>query len=60
MKARVHTKSNYRGLNGQLLEVKEIVGTRVTCIVNTQEFGEQQVDFGLKEITEIYTTLEKN
>ena len=56
MKAKVKTKSNYRNLNGQWLEVKEIVGTRVTCIVTFAEFGKQSVDFQLKEITELDTT----
>lgn len=39
MKAKVNTKSNYRNLNGQWLEVKEIVGTskifRARCLFNT-------------------------
>lgn len=56
MKAKVNTKSNYRNLNGQWLEVKEIVGTRVTCIVETEEYGKQSVDFNLKEVTEMDTT----
>jgi len=56
MKAKVNTKSNYRNLNGQWLEVKEIVGTRVTCIVEFAEFGKQSVDFTLKEVTELDTT----
>ena len=56
MKAKVNTKSNYRNLNGQWLEVKEIVGTRVSCIVDTEEFGNQTIDFHLKEITEMDST----
>lgn len=56
MKAKVNTKSNYRNLNGQWLNVKEIVGTRVTCIVEFAEFGKQSVDFSLKEVTELDTT----
>ena len=55
MKAKVNTKSNYRNLNGQWLDVKEIVGTRVSCIVNTNDLGTQTVDFTLKEITELNT-----
>lgn len=55
MKAKVKTQSNYRNLNGQWLEVKEIVGTRVTCIVTFAELGKQSVDFQLKEITELDT-----
>lgn len=56
MKAKVNTKSNYRNLNGQWLEIKEIIGTRVTCIVELAEFGKQSVDFNLKEVTEMDTT----
>ena len=56
MKAKVNTKSNYRNLNGQWLNVKEIVGTRVTCIVEFEELGKQSVDFTLKEVTELDTT----
>ena len=56
MKAKVNTKSNFRNLNGQWLEVKEIVGTRVSCIVETEEQGKQTVDFNLKEVTEMNTT----
>jgi len=55
MKAKVNTKSNFRNLNGQWLEVKEIVGTRVSCVVETKEYGKQTVDFNLKEVTEINT-----
>lgn len=53
MKAKVNTKSNYRKLNGQWLEVKEIVGTRVSCLVETEEHGKVTIDFNLKEVTEI-------
>ena len=56
MIAKVNTKSNYRNLNGQWLQVKEIAGTRVTCIVETEEYGKQLVDFHLKEVTEMDTT----
>jgi hypothetical protein len=55
MKAKVKTKSNYRNLNGQWLDVKEIVGTRVSCIVNTPDLGRQTIDFTLKEVIEINT-----
>ena len=55
MKAKVNTKSNYRNLNGQWLELKEIVGTRVTCIIEFAEFGKQSVDFVLSEVVEIDT-----
>ncbi len=50
---KVNTKSNYRNLNGQWLEVKEIVGTRVTCIVDTEERSRVTIDFTLKEVTEM-------
>ena len=53
MKAKINTTSNYRGLNGQWLELKEIVGTRVSCIVESEEFGKQTVDFKLSEVTEL-------
>jgi len=49
MTAQVKTKSNYRNLNYQFLPVFEIVGTRVTCIVEI-EGREQKVDFSLTEI----------
>lgn len=55
MKAKIQTKSNYRNLNGQWLQVKEIVGTRVTCVVETEEHGKQNVDFRLNEVTEMNT-----
>lgn len=53
MKAKVKTTSNYRDLNDQWLEVKEIVGTRVSCIVDTPEYGKQTVDFKLSEVDEL-------
>ena len=56
MIVKVNTKSNYRNLNGQWLEVKEIVGTRVSCVVETEEYGKQTVDFNLSEVTEMNTT----
>lgn len=56
MKAKVNTKNNYRNLNGQWLEVKEVVGTRVSCVVETEEYGKQTIDFKLSEVTEMNTT----
>ena len=56
MKAQVKTPSNYKNLNNQWLEVKEIVGTRVTCIVDFAEFGKQTVDFRLSEVIAMDTT----
>jgi hypothetical protein len=53
MKAQVKTKSNFKGLNGQFLTVKEIVGKRVTCLVFSEELGKMiTVDFTLSEITQ--------
>jgi hypothetical protein len=58
MKAKIQTKSNYRNLNGQWLEVKEVVGTRVSCIIKDEQAygGKLLVDFNLKEIVEMDTT----
>jgi hypothetical protein len=56
MKVQVKTKSNYKNLNNQWLEVKEIVGTRVTCIIDFAEFGKQTVDFTLSEVIAMDTT----
>jgi len=56
MKAKVNTKSNYKNLNGQWLEVKEIVGTRVSCLSFSEEFQRMiTIDFSLNEVTEIKT-----
>ena len=56
MKAKVNTKSDYKGLNGQWLEVKEIVGTRVSCLWFSKEFQRLiTIDFTLKEIEEMKT-----
>lgn len=49
MKVRVCTKSNFRGLNDQLLNVTECRGTRVSC-----EVDGNTIDFNLNEIVEIY------
>ena len=52
MKATVKTKSNFYGLNGQTLQVKEIAGTRVTCIYFSEELQKEiTIDFSIKEIT---------
>ena len=53
MKAKVNTKSNYKNLNGKWLDVIEIVGTRVSCSVDSNEFGKQTVDFHLRELTDL-------
>lgn len=46
----IKTKSNFRNLNGTIQEVYEIVGTRVTCLINI-DFKLMQVDFNIKEVT---------
>jgi phage major head subunit gpT-like protein len=56
MKVQVKTKSNFRNLNGQWLELKEIVGTRVTCTIPSEMFGSQTIDFTLSEVVKIDTT----
>lgn len=54
MKAQIKTKSNYKNLNGQWLDIKEIFGTRVSCLYFSEEFQKIiTVDFDLKEITQI-------
>lgn len=56
MKAKIKTKSNYKNLNGQWLEVKEIVGTRVSCLWFSEEFQKTiTIDFSLNEVSEIIT-----
>jgi len=48
--ATIKTKSNFRNLNGQTLEVIEVVGTRVTCKVKD---GHHTIsaDFTIQEVT---------
>ena len=52
MKVQVNTKSNYRNLNGQWLNVTEAIGTRVTVVVDFDEVP-TTVDFTLKEVVAI-------
>ena len=52
MKAKVKTKSNYMGLNGQWLPVNEIKGTRVTLTVIDELHGEVHAHFYLSDIVE--------
>ncbi len=55
MKAQVKTKSNYKGLNGQILTVKEISGTRVSCEYFCEEFQRLiTIDFTLTEIVKFF------
>jgi hypothetical protein len=50
MLAVINTKSNFRNLNGKILQVHEVVGKRVTCLVFMPEFGRtNQVDFSMDE-----------
>lgn len=53
MKVKVHTKSNYRNLNGKWLKVLQLAGKRVTCVVDLPDFGRQNVDFTIDEIIAI-------
>jgi hypothetical protein len=48
---KIKTKSNYRNLNGTILEVVEMRGKRVTCKENN---GSLTMDFQLNEIEEIF------
>ncbi len=51
MKAQIKTKSNFRGLNGQILNVQEISGTRVSCNYILPESNQKIIiDFNLSEI----------
>lgn len=54
MKALINTKSNYKGLNNQWLEVQEINGIRITCKVFFEEFQKyNNVDFTAKEVKSV-------
>jgi hypothetical protein len=51
MKALIKTKSNYKGLNNQWLDVKEIADTRVSCIYYCEDYQRWiTADFHLNEI----------
>jgi hypothetical protein len=51
LKVVVKTKSNYKGLNGQILKVKEILNTTIVCLVFLEELQKEvTVDFNIKEI----------
>ena len=53
MEAKVNTKSNYKNLNNTWLEVKELAGKRVSCLVFSDEFQKNiTVDFCLNEVLE--------
>ena len=55
MKVKIKTKSNYRSLNGEWLEVHEAQGTRISGYVPdaSSKDGKIVVDFAISEITEI-------
>ena len=51
MTATIKTKSNFKGLNGQALKVKELVGNRVSCLYFDPEFNREiTIDFTLAEV----------
>lgn len=53
MKAKIQTKSNYKNLNGQWLEVAEIVCNRITCYYFCKDFWRLiTIDFIASEILE--------
>ena len=53
MKAKIKTKSNYKNLNGQWLEVAEIIGNRITCYYFCKDFWRLiTIDFIASEILE--------
>lgn len=53
---KVNTKSNYRNLNGEWLEVYEIIGRRVTCSIHSYP---ALMDFTVDEISEWKMPAEK-
>lgn len=51
LQAQILTASNYRDLNHKWLDVKEIIGRRVTCVCVLEEYGSDcNVDFSLNEV----------
>lgn len=52
LKAKIKTKSNFRNLNGQWLEVREMKVTRVTCRFINEINEIADIDFTLQEIEE--------
>jgi hypothetical protein len=52
--ATINTKSNYKGLNGHQLVVKEFQGTMVECLYFDPEFQKEiTIAFTLSEISKI-------
>lgn len=59
LRAKINTKSNYRNLNDQFLDVHQMAGRRVTCICQN-EFGHNiYVDFTIDEVSEFLETTDK-
>ena len=55
LKAKIQTKSNFRNLNGEVLNVYEIVKNRVTCNMFDPTIGKCiKADFTLNEVELIY------
>ena len=48
--AQINTKSNFRNLNGQWIQVTQMCGTRITCLVEI-DGRMQQCDFHITEIS---------
>lgn len=65
MKVLMHTRSNKFGLNGKHLVLKEITGTRVTCLVpeadlpESERFGSEvrPVDFEVSDLKAVIGTI---
>lgn len=51
--ALINTKSNYRNLNGQWLEIKQFLGCLVACCFTDETGTKITVDFQLSEIAKI-------
>ena len=52
--AEIKTKSNFRGLNGQLLKVSAFCGTIVDCIIFDEDLQKEiTASFSLSEVVKI-------
>jgi len=60
IKVIVNTKSNYRGLNGDVLTVKEVVGTRVSCNIIDEMGRTITADFNKSEVCFLDSNIEMN
>ena len=46
----INTKSNFRNLNGKVVDVVEMVGDRVTCLIFAEDLQKYvKADFGKSE-----------